>query len=42
MIKFKYFGIGIAIGIALALYILSNHQSFNWLGKQFICIEEQD
>lgn len=33
MMKFKYIGIGIALGLVLSLYILSENKAFNFLAK---------
>jgi len=42
MMKFKYIGIGIALGLVLSLYILSENKAFNFFGKEFICAEIEE
>lgn len=42
MMKFKYIGIGIAIGLILSLHILSENKVFNFFGREFICEERDD
>lgn len=42
MSKFKYLGMGIAIGLILSQYILSTAPAFNFFGKHFICAEVVD
>lgn len=41
MMKFKYIGIGIALGLVLSLYILSDIKAFNFFGREFICAEKR-
>lgn len=39
--KIKYIGIGIALGLVLSLYILSENKAFNFFGREFICAEKR-